>query len=252
MKRVVGVCLGFALLIWGWPAFAVPVLQLDIEGGFYSDTDPRYENDTIISSGDVFTLYALMQESKDKTSLKDDYYISIALYPNLSQTPPLTDIGSFTFAGQTIDAVGDMRYGNPGIPSHGVFDTYYALQEFRFNSANQVAVYNTQENPGAAFTAGTGLYYAAFAVDTTQLNDAYSLHFDLFNKKVNAPFSHDAQSDPPPTGVSEPATVLLLGLGIISLAGFARRYQFLRARSNPSRGSAAAPPPKAKHPFRPW
>ncbi len=233
MKRVIGLWMGLALLIGSLPAYAVPTLQLDIGGGFYSDNDPRYENSTIVSSGDVFTLYALMQEQKGKTSLKDDYFISIALYPNVNQSSPSPDFGPFTFAGQTIGSATDMTYGNPGISSHGVFDSYYTLHTFHFDEADQTAIYNSQLNPGAHFTAGTGLYYAAFAVDATQLSDNYSLHFDLFNNNVNAPFSHDAQSDPPPTGVSEPATLLLLGLGIIGVAAYARRYQFIRIRSNP-------------------
>ncbi len=233
MKRVIGLWVGFALLIWSWPALAVPLLQLDIGGGFYSDNDPRYENNTVVSSGDVFTLYALMQKQKGKTSLKDDYFISIALYPNVQQSSLPPDLGSFTFAGQTIYADPDLTYGNPGISPHGVFDSYYILYTFHFDEAVQTAIYNSQDNPGANFTAGTGLYYAAFEVNTAQLSDAYSLHFDLFNNKVNAPFSHDAQSDPPPTGVPEPATLLLLGLGIIGVAGYARRCQFIRVRSNP-------------------
>lgn len=226
MKRVVGLWVGFALLIWSWPASAVPVLQLDISDGVYQD-------DTIVSSGDVFTLYALMKEKKNETSLKDDYFISIALYPHVNQSSPLPGFGSFSFAGQTIDAAGDMTYGSPGISPHGVFDSYYTLYKFHFDEADQTYLYNVQDNPGANITAGPGLYYAAFSVDATSLNDAYSLHFDLFNKNVNAPFSHDAQSDPPPTGVPEPATLLLLGLGIVGVAVYARRYQVIRVRSNP-------------------
>ena len=233
MKRVIGLWVGFALLIWGWPAFAVPVLQLDIAGGLYSTDDPRYENDTVVSSGDDFTLYALMREQTNKTSLKDEYFISIALYPNVHQSSLPPDLGSFTFAGQTIYADRDLTYGNPGISPHGVFKSYYLLHKFHFDETRQTAVYDVQENPGANFTPGEGLYYAAFTVDTTLLSDAYSLHFDLFNNNVNAPFSHDAQSDPPPTGVPEPATLLLLGLGIIGVAGYARRCQFVRVRSNP-------------------
>jgi hypothetical protein len=65
---------------------------------------------------------------------------------------------------------------------------------------------------------------AAFDVDTIELRDDFSIHFDLFNSNVNAPFSHDAQSDPP-TLVSEPTTSLLLGLGLIGVVGVKRKLK---------------------------
>ncbi len=209
--------------------FAVPLLQLDIGGGiYYTGDDPRYDNETIISSGedpDKFTLYALMQEKKKITSLSDDYYISMALYPSNPLTLPSPDFGSFMFAGQTIHVSEGMAYGNPGIPAHGVFDTYYFVHTFKFDDDNHVAVYNVQDNPGANFSAGTGLYYAAFSVDTSSLSDDFSIHFDLYkDNKTFAPFSHDAQSDPP-TVVSEPTTSLLLALGLIGVVGVKRKLK---------------------------
>jgi len=226
MKKLLGSFLCLAILIWGCPAFAVPVLQLDIGGGYYNTTgDPRYNDETVVSDGDVFTLYALMQPKRGQTSLNDTYYISMALYPQIPITSPPPNVGYFTFEGQTIDVAEDMAYGNPGIPSHGVFDTYYALIAFKFNPTSKVGLYNTQDNPGQfdEFYPGAGLYYAAFNVDTTNLSDAVSIHFDLFNDRTKAPFSHDAdaQSDPPP--VPEPTTMLLLGLGLIGLIGARRR-----------------------------
>jgi hypothetical protein len=141
MKKCLSLLAVFTLLTWSLPVFAVPLLQLDIGGGIYhKGDDPRYDNETIISSGegpDKFTLYALMQEKKGKTSLIDDYYLSMALYPSNPLTLPSPDFGSFVFAGQTIHVAGGMAYGNPGIPSHGVFDTYYFSYKFKFDDDNR-------------------------------------------------------------------------------------------------------------------
>lgn len=225
MKKCSGLLMGFALLIWNLPAFATPILQLDIGDGIYhTGVDPRYDNETIISTSDVFTLYALMQEKKGITALADDYYISMALYPHITEMSLPSDVGSFIFMDQPIDVVNDMKYGNPGIPSHGVFDAYYLSYMFKFDDDKRIAIYNVQDNPGANFSMGTVLYYEAFVVDTSNLNDNFSIHFDLFNKNVNAPFSHDAQSDPP-TLVPEPATILLLGFGLMWVAGIRRISQ---------------------------
>ena len=87
---------------------------------------------------------------------------------------------------------------NPGTPDHGVFDTYFNTYPFKFNSSNQIGEYNTQDNPGqfSDYLPGTGLYYAAFNFDTTNLSGDVTMHFDLYkDNNVFAPFSHDAQSD---------------------------------------------------------
>lgn len=77
------------------------------------------------------------------------------------------------------------------------------------------------------------MHYYDFSFDVTALALAgYQLHFDLYKTGTGnggtsdldivdfAPFSHDAQSGPP---VPEPATMLLVGSGLIGIAGIKRR-----------------------------
>ena len=231
----VAMALAAASLIGASAAYAIPTLQLDIEGGTY---DPVTE--TVLASGTPFILDALLIPDQD-TLVGLQYYISAAIVPKVLE--PGADLGSFTFGGVTVDVTDDMTFGTPPIAtvdkdlaSHGIFETYYA--EFAFNVWDGTNTpYNTQYEPGTLFDniPGTGSYYHRVEVDVSGLTEGYVVHFDLYtygdlpggNDKTGitefAPFSHDAQSGPGSNPIPEPATMLLFGTGLAGLAGLARR-----------------------------
>jgi len=130
---------------------------------------------------------------------------------------------------------------NADLQSHGIFPTYYWEKSFNFDANNTVGAYNVQDNPGTfgESTSESSLYYAAFNVDVSNLAEGYGIHFDLYHiavdaqgKKIittvdiNAPFSHDAQANVGST--PEPATMILLGSGLLGLVSMKRRKNLLK------------------------
>jgi len=241
-----------ASLVTSTAAQALPILQLDILGGHYDAT-----TQTVIAGSNPFTLVAIFTPPPNLTpaqlagAFAEDVYISAAVSPGYGPGPG--NLGSFKFDGQTIDVTNDMTYGTPPVESggftqgydsgdlapHDIFPTYFREFTFNFDPNNRTTSYNTRDNTGGLDPNPNGeSYFATFAVDTRLLDPRYVIHFDMYNEKYLqcartptsctdvdidrfAPFSKDAESAPVP----EPATLLLLGSGVVAGAVRKRRQR---------------------------
>ena len=223
------------------PAWAVPMLQLDIEDGTYDASE-----ETIVIGTPTFTVRAFLRGDGDLTQA---YYLSVALRPKTG--PESADLGSFTISDLTVEVTGDMEYGVPpfeefiehdggDLGQHDIYETFFLEHEFYFSAADATDTRNTADNPGAAIEpyAGSGgmSYYAEFEIDATLLDAGLDLHFDLYSTKLGqkkpngdidvdqfAPFSHDAEYRFEGNVVPEPASVAVWSMLVLGGVGVAMR-----------------------------
>lgn len=243
--------------------YALPALQLgpgDASGWTYYDTDNTGEttsngtsNTWVYSGGNNLTLNAyancLLDDAfctnqNGKFAWDDAGKDTRYAYLTVATLPDLGNIDGFDItisnSGSTLSMVAS-GYGSPpvedtnSLSSHSVFDTYFEIYEFKFDGYIG-DIFDTQ--PGKT---GTGKGYSeSFDITINSLTPGVSgIHFDLFSLvgdgkytpgmtadnqlvKTFAPYSHDGEWEPP-TKVPAPATIALLGLGLVGISWNRRR-----------------------------
>lgn len=209
-------------------ALAIPTLQLDIDGGTYVGGS----EESTVTSDSTFDLWALGDTSGVNTAV--DYYLSIALLPQTHNAGDIANLGGVTVNGTALSTLpGSPEYGKPGAlkQDHGIFDTYFYELAFRFAGDPTIPSYNVQD--GTSGPKKDELFKHVFQIDASALASGYGLHFDLYTDGENgsnkAPFSHDAayciELNCEPVKVSEPSTLALFGVGLMSLVAIRRRLR---------------------------
>lgn len=231
------------------PAFAVPTLQLYVEGGTYYDhatisdgTNSVHVDDSWLTTDNPFTLDVVGANQPDQVMDIQNVRLIVSVPSQFYDSA-----GTVSISGEGLNVTltdSDFTNGSPdpfngdkNFPTHGMFPSYYStvnLPDLMVDTAGEAVYdYNEDFDPDnlPASSPDTGdiqRYQIAYA-------DLPYLHFDLvgtafgenrFADGVNkiAPFSHDAEaSGSPPAPVPEPATLLLFGAGITGLTGSLRK-----------------------------
>lgn len=256
-KTTLGAAAAAACLIGdAQSAWAIPELQLYVEGGAYDPTTETWVVDYTIGTPLRLWTIGNVAGSGGKGTIHDVKLavaydsasgVSIGLTPSTTGglggfTDPSTPIAA-VFSKTVTDGSTPTLSDGSSLPTHGVYGSGTDWQEFLLGD------FSLTDSPVADFIS---VFPSAPAVPEGQINvyevlvtGTDHVHFDLYNsvisgtkvRAVNAPFSHDGEGNgeepPPPPGggpgpgpgpVPEPVTAVMSAIGLAALGtNLARR-----------------------------
>jgi hypothetical protein len=231
--------LGVALL-WATSAFALPALQIYIEGATYDNLTESWVSQstgpirlwTVAAVGDYGSIMDVKLAIAYESGLTPSFALSGSSTGGYNGFADPSTASDPTFNKTVTDGSAPVLGDGSSLPTHGIYGSGTTWSEYLLGNFTETDSYiadfngstdsptpnmskkgqiNVYEINVAGVAAGTGFHFDLYDHYYNEHSDA-----DVF---VNAPFSHDGDT----TTVPEPGTLALVGMGVAGLATRLRR-----------------------------